>query len=252
MLKLGGSLLDWPELPGAFHRWRTRQPPAVDVLVAGGGPIVEALRQLDRVGNLPTETSHWLAVRAMGLTAALAAKLLGHARPVRTLDELRIERADGLRVLDVEQFLRDDAHSADALPCGWEVTSDSIAAHLARRLGAGELVLLKSAQPAEPTTIELLANGGYVDAYFRRAAAGLAVSCVDLRATNRSTPSAARSCDGGASTPAACCSASRGSRPRRRDALGPRRAFPTGRSPGGTRAAGRAFRGPSDRTRLGS
>jgi 5-(aminomethyl)-3-furanmethanol phosphate kinase len=181
VLKLGGSLLDWPELPAAFDRWWKQQRPAVDVLVAGGGPIVEALRQLDRVGSVPAETSHWLAIRAMGLTAALAAELLEQAVPVRGLDALRLDRADGLQVFEVERFLRDDAPSADALPCGWQVTSDSIAAHLARRIGAAELVLLKSAVPANTTSLESLVRSGYVDAYFPRAAAGLAVRCVNLR-----------------------------------------------------------------------
>ena len=48
----GGSLLDWPELAVRFQRWLAAQPPAANVLVVGGGPIVEGLRELDRLRAL--------------------------------------------------------------------------------------------------------------------------------------------------------------------------------------------------------
>ena len=63
------------------------------------------------------------------------------------------------------------------------MTSDSIAARLAVRLGAGELVLLKSSLPAAGSTLPGAAETGYVDAYFPTAAAEVPrVRCVDLRA----------------------------------------------------------------------
>ena len=58
--------------------------------------------------------------------------------------------ADGLEpgripVLAPRRFLDEvDARSPDPLPPSWDVTSDTIAARLAVRLGAAELVLLKS------------------------------------------------------------------------------------------------------------
>ncbi len=67
------------------------------------------------------------------------------------------------------------------LPVGWHVTSDSIAAWLAKRLAATELVLLKSALPAADS-VEDLSRSGYCDAYFRTALTGVAVvRCVNLR-----------------------------------------------------------------------
>jgi 5-(aminomethyl)-3-furanmethanol phosphate kinase len=158
VIKLGGSLLDWPDWAGQFHRWLAAQSPAANVLVVGGGAIVDALRELDRASPLSAETAHWLAVRAMNLTAAVAAELLGDV--------------PGLEVLDVESFLREDQHNADALPCGWHVTSDSIAARVATARKAGELVLLKSALPADRD---------YVDAHFPIAAGNQPVRFVNLR-----------------------------------------------------------------------
>ena len=60
VIKLGGSLLEWPGMPVAFRRWLARQAPAASVLIAGGGQIVEALRQLDAALGLSQETMHWL------------------------------------------------------------------------------------------------------------------------------------------------------------------------------------------------
>lgn len=184
VIKLGGSLLDWPDWVGVFRRWLAVQSPAAGVLIVGGGAIVDRLRALDRAGPLEAETAHWLAVRAMSLTAGVAAERLGDAPLVRSLDALEPSlsaSSSALVVLDVEQFLRAEQGRGDALPCGWHVTSDSIAAHLTRSLGADELVLLKSVLPADADSCAAAAECGYVDAYFPVAARALALRFVNLR-----------------------------------------------------------------------
>jgi aspartokinase-like uncharacterized kinase len=180
VIKLGGSLLDWPEMPAAWAGWLAAQPPADNVVIAGGGRIVEALRELDRVGSLGEEAAHWLAIEGMSLTAALTVELLAGATLARDLDELP-PNDDTVTILDVARFMRADAESADPLPCSWTVTSDSIAARLAHRIAAEELVLLKSALAAVGLSREHLACSNYVDAYFPLAAKGLIVRAVNLR-----------------------------------------------------------------------
>ncbi len=181
VIKIGGSLLDWPELPIRFRRWLVAQPPAGNVIVVGGGPIVEGLRTVDRAHRLSIESSHWLAIRAMSLTARIAAELLPESRLIDSLEQVDRVLGGPPQLLDIEPFLRAEQGSADALPSGWDVTSDSIAAHLVQKLGASELVLLKSAPAPAGATIQSLVEAGYVDAYFPRAARGLAVRCVDFR-----------------------------------------------------------------------
>jgi aspartokinase-like uncharacterized kinase len=194
VIKLGGSLLDWPDWPSAFRRWRRGQPAAADVMVVGGGAFVERLRELDRMHGLSAEAAHWLAIRAMSLTARLAAELLPEAKlekGIRTIlarDKNSSDPFSGAEnsshaffVVDVGEFLRSEIAAADALPASWDVTSDSIAARVARTLDADELVLLKSLLPECPARQEALAACGYVDAYFPRAARGLRVRCVNLR-----------------------------------------------------------------------
>ncbi len=189
VIKLGGSLLDWPDLADMFCRWLAKQSPATNVVVAGGGAIVEALRQLDRAQAMPPETAHWLAIHAMSMTAALAAELLPDASLVHRANDLLTTGTAGVRVFDVADFMRDDAQRKDRLPYNWDVTSDSIAARVACRLEAHELVLLKSTLPADGATRKLLADQGFVDVHFPVAAASLPVRCVNLR--HRAFPQAA-------------------------------------------------------------
>jgi aspartokinase-like uncharacterized kinase len=181
VIKLGGSLLDWPDWAGQLRRWLAAQSPAAGVLVVGGGALVDRLRELDRVAGLPAETAHWLAVRAMSLTAAAAAHRLAEATLVRSPGQLQLSSLGAPQILDVEEMLRHDQGTPAALPCSWDVTSDSIAARVATTLDAQELVLLKSSLPAPAEKGEAWAEAGFVDAYFARAARGLAVRIVDLR-----------------------------------------------------------------------
>lgn len=184
VIKVGGSLLDWPALATSFARWLAQESTAANVVVVGGGRAVDDVRALDCSRRLGPEAAHWLAIRAMRITAAEYAQALQDVcQPtlVHSLEELRTTCDAGVQVLDVERFLRADARADDALPCSWDVTSDSIAAHVARRIGADELVLLKSALPTAPGSRQALSENGYVDRYFPHAAEQLKVRCVNLR-----------------------------------------------------------------------
>jgi aspartokinase-like uncharacterized kinase len=183
VIKLGGSLLDWPAWPAALRDWLARQAPAANISIVGGGPLVDQLRQLDRRHHFSPDAAHWLAIRLMSVTAAIAAELLPEARRVAALAELQFSAAAPLQILDVESFLRADENSPAALPKSWEVTSDSIAARVATVLGADEMVLLKSALPAAGSVRETWSRSGFVDAHFAHASSGLSVRCVNLRAS---------------------------------------------------------------------
>ncbi len=180
VIKLGGSLLDWPELPAALRRWLAEQPAAANLLIVGGGKIVDQLRHLDDIHQLPPATSHWLAIEAMRLTGRLVLGLFPEALPATGSRPVSLP-AGSLAVFDPLEFLKEDSLRADALPPSWQVTSDSIAARVAQRLGASELVLLKSAASPRSVGLAQLAEQGVVDAEFPRVAAGLNVRLVNLR-----------------------------------------------------------------------
>jgi 5-(aminomethyl)-3-furanmethanol phosphate kinase len=170
IVKVGGSLLGWPGLPGALTGWLAAQGPATNVLLAGGGALADAVRQADQSLSLDTETAHWLCIDAMSIAARLLAAALPEARLIATFDELRSELALNAAcsvVFDGREFL--DVHErrlpGRILPHDWSVTSDSIAARLSHAVTADELVLLKSCDPPAISLTEL-ADAGFVDSHF--------------------------------------------------------------------------------------
>jgi 5-(aminomethyl)-3-furanmethanol phosphate kinase len=182
VVKLGGSLLEWPALARQLRAWLAAQPPASNVLVVGGGAMVEALRAWDRAHHLPDAAAHWLAVRAMRLSAAVVSQLLPEAQQLDSLCEWSAAPSGALVILDTERFLREDSKGPDPLPETWDVTSDSIAARVATVLAASELALLKSSLPSGEASRQSWAGAGFVDAYFPRASVSTPVRCVNLRA----------------------------------------------------------------------
>lgn len=184
VVKVGGSLFTYDPLPQTLRRWLASEPPTVNVLVAGGGPFADAIRLLDARFRLGTESAHWLCVKSLNLTADLLANLLELKRPAADLAELAREIGAAQEagpvpptiVFAPESFLYEDARAApDPLPCDWSVSSDSIAARLAERIGATELVLLKSTEAQA-------AESEFVDEHFRIAAGRIPqVRFVNLR-----------------------------------------------------------------------
>jgi aspartokinase-like uncharacterized kinase len=190
VVKVGGSLLTWPPLPGRLadllHEHRERRP----ILVVGGGPAADLVRDLDWVHNLGEPVAHALALRALDLTAHALAALLPVLLVVDRIEEIAPCQASGrIPTFAPRRFLdAEDIESPDPLPHSWSVTTDSIAARLAIRLDASGLLLLKSAPAPVPATRAEAARLGLVDPAFERIAASLgAVSYSNLRDDGSST-----------------------------------------------------------------
>jgi aspartokinase-like uncharacterized kinase len=182
VVKLGGSLFGFPGLAAALRRWLAVQPPALNVLVAGGGPFADLIREADARFSLGEKVSHQLCLETLRVTARWLAALLPEAPLISSVDELLEDRSTDPRAVvfcPYELMSRwEPQHHPHPLPCSWRVTSDSIAARLAEVLEAAELVLLKSTRPPESD----LAPPGYVDEAFAATAADLPrVRFVNLR-----------------------------------------------------------------------
>jgi aspartokinase-like uncharacterized kinase len=184
IVKLGGSLLDWPPFPHALAEFLETLRTERVVLVVGGGAMVDVLRTLDSVHTIGENRSDALALRVLDVTARLVADLVPGLRTIERVAEMACAWEDGkVPVLAPRVFMETvDRHAADALPESWSVTSDSIAARVARHVQARRLVLLKSTAPVGPIRREEAARRGLVDPVFLTASAGLAmVGLVNLR-----------------------------------------------------------------------
>jgi len=186
VVKVGGSLFDFPKLAPALRDWLAAQPRARNVMLAGGGAFADVIREADKRFTLGEEASHWLCIEALRVMARLLAAILPETRLITTLSQLKTALAeeDDARpiVFCPESYMRDVDPTLDgrSLPHAWSVTTDSIAARLAETIAADELVLLKSSDP--PADIE--DAGRYVDEYFPTAAKGIRkVRFVNLKAT---------------------------------------------------------------------
>lgn len=176
--KIGGSLLDWPELVPRLQAWHAAQSPGGTVYLVGGGELADVFRQAAKIHGLADAAAHWLCIGAMQLNGRMLKQLWPELRVIEDPNEAQ---GDGAYLIEIETWLR--RSRCEALPESWDVTSDSIAACCAVMSGAAELVLLKSALPAPGAGRAAAADDGYVDRYFPAAARTLAVvRAVNLRA----------------------------------------------------------------------
>jgi aspartokinase-like uncharacterized kinase len=185
VVKVGGSLFDWPDLPRGLAAFLAAEPPASNILLAGGGELAEAIRRADAALVIGEEAAHGLCIEALGITAQMLARWLDMPL-VRSFAELgdELEQIGAItRVVDPRDFLvhAEPSRPGTLLPHTWGTTSDSIAARLASVISAEELVLLKSADPPQHFSFAALAEAGYVDRHFPAAVSG---GCFRVRMVN--------------------------------------------------------------------
>jgi len=161
VIKLGGSLAlaavlkDWLGVIAA-----ARVPV---VVVAGGGPFADVVRQAQAAMGFDDRAAHRMAILAMAQFAEAIASL--DYRLVLADSEGAIAAALERR----QPVLWNPIPLAldPAIPHGWDVTSDSLAAWLGQRLGAAHLIVVKQVGRQEPPlSRHLLAERGIVDRAF--------------------------------------------------------------------------------------
>ena len=133
VVKVGGGLGDdaLPDLCNTLGELGGRHPLLV---VPGGAGFADAVREADRRFGLRAAAAHRMAILGMEQFGWLLSELIPGAE--RRAD---LARAGAGRTT----VLLPAALPLDALPTSWDVTSDSIAAWVARQTGAGRLVLVK-------------------------------------------------------------------------------------------------------------
>ena len=171
VVKIGGSLLLRDNLVTAANQWLDAQTGAQTIVIVGGGNLINAVRELDRLRQVDNQSIHWICVDILTATARFASQWFGWP-----LIETQAEWNTGLKqgfcidqpvVVTPSIFYNANTLLSDvSLPVDWSTTTDSIAALLAHLVQADELVLLKSCPIPPAQTHQQLADSGIIDPAF--------------------------------------------------------------------------------------
>ena len=140
VIKIGGSMLGEPELAN-WLEILVKYGDGKVVIVPGGGLFADTVREAQQLTNISDAVAHKLALLAMdqfGLLMAGINPALATARSELEIAE-RGWQHRGIVWLPSKMVLADGS-----IPQNWQVTSDSLSAWLASKLGATQLMLVKS------------------------------------------------------------------------------------------------------------
>lgn len=170
VIKLGGSLLHLKAVASELQTLLDGLKQHQVVLLTGGGPAVKALRKLGEKSPYSEAAAHWHCIKLMGDLTRSLSETFPNSVAVTSWQEAELAwLADRYPWFVVEPFLRADDKTKDHLPHNWDVSSDSIAAHLAARHHA-DLLLIKACElPKRKILAKSLVERGIVDAYFPKA-----------------------------------------------------------------------------------
>jgi aspartokinase-like uncharacterized kinase len=174
VVKIGGSLCGSARLEQLLAQLAGEtQVPLV--LVAGGGPFADAVRQVQVAMPFDDVLAHRLALDAM----THLAEILATRHPRLTAVGSRAEVKEAVRQgrLPIWHPAELRAGHPDITE-SWAVTSDSLAAWLATELRADRLILVKSVDAPADSTPATLAASDIVDTHFPRYAARFTGSIV--------------------------------------------------------------------------
>src|SRR5574337_338464 len=141
VIKVGGSLGRWNglgKLLDSIVRWKGASKVLV---IPGGGVFADLVRAEYRRVRLTDHAAHRMAILAMDQYGLELCDLASRAAPASSLNQIReVLRSGRMPVYLPSRSLA----RRDPFTPSWRVTSDSIAAYIAGRVGAKALLLLKS------------------------------------------------------------------------------------------------------------
>jgi len=136
------------------------------VIVPGGGPFADTVRSAQRRMGFGDRAAHEMAILATEQYGRALASLDTRLSPADTVEAIRRDLDAGRAPVWMPARL---ALRADDIAPSWNVTSDSLAAWLAARIGARQLFLVKHVEPRlRAAPIDELAAIGVVDAELPR------------------------------------------------------------------------------------
>jgi aspartokinase-like uncharacterized kinase len=146
VIKLGGSFAFSPDLGDWIAAIAGCAGRAV--IVPGGGPFADVVRVAQAQMGFDDRAAHRMALLAMEQYGCAIKSRHEALTLADSLDSIRRGLADGKVPVWLSTQM---ALSAADVPPSWDVTSDSLAAWLAGKIGAARLLLVKQVEPTPGT-----------------------------------------------------------------------------------------------------
>lgn len=159
VIKLGGSLAQSEQLAACLEHI-TAIALTSTIIVPGGGEFANQVRAAQQHWRFDDIAAHHMAILAMQQMAIMFQALQPGWALSSSLSALKQTQKVSIWFPDPALLNR---HS---IPASWDITSDSLAAWLADRLAATELIVVKAAPCPSFTTIDSFVEQGILDAAF--------------------------------------------------------------------------------------
>ena len=171
VIKLGGSLADAHTLLDCLNRLEQNYQGSAVVIVMGGGVFADQVRMAQQHWQFNDECAHAMAVLAMQQMAWLVKGLKADFELIHSVSAIQ----KSLSKIMIWSPELNELNQA-GIPASWDITSDSLAAWLAKTLLADELILVKSAAIDSKLSLVQLADSGIIDKAFCECVANTGVS----------------------------------------------------------------------------
>jgi aspartokinase-like uncharacterized kinase len=163
IIKLGGSLSRSDTLIDCLNVVEKNYQDRAVVIVPGGGAFADQVRMAQQYWQFDDNTAHHMALLAMQQMALMFKGLkpdFAIAHTVAAIQEQLIQKKTVIWSPDIVEL--DNA----GIEASWDITSDSLAAWLAKTLSATELILVKSVAIDTRLSLQQLAEQNIVDKAF--------------------------------------------------------------------------------------
>lgn len=130
VLKIGGSLIEYAHnllKKLCYLDYSAREPESI-IIVPGGGIFANTVRDVSQKYNIFPDSAHWMAILAMEQYGFYLADL----GKIKIIDDLDNIKEKSMSILLPYKLLKKN----DELEHSWKVTSDTIAAWIAKKLKA--------------------------------------------------------------------------------------------------------------------
>jgi 5-(aminomethyl)-3-furanmethanol phosphate kinase len=163
IVKIGGSLSQSNALIECLNSVEKNYADKAVVIVPGGGAFADQVRMAQHRWQFDDKTAHRMAILAMQQMALLIKGLKSDFSIARSVTDIRKQSHQQKTLIWSPDIVELDNASIQA---SWDITSDSLAAWLAKALSARELILVKSAMIDASLTLQELAKQDIVDKGF--------------------------------------------------------------------------------------